>query len=287
MLIERAPAKLNLTLDVVGRRADGYHEIRTVMQAVDLCDEVALSRTDGGGIRLSLSDPSLPADGSNSCHKAATCFLEATRLPCPGVSIHVTKRIPQQAGLAGGSADAAAVLRGLNRLFGAGLSARALCEIGARVGADVPFCIEGGAALATGIGEQLAPLPPLRDVWIVIAKPPVGVSTQAAYAAIDTTAMPLTRPAETRMIEALGKGDPALAGSLLCNVFEQVLSLPAVSEIRREMAAFSPLGSAMTGSGSAVFSLFASEIAAQNCATALAARRQTFVCCPLPRSPLS
>lgn len=287
MVTERAPAKLNLTLDVTGRRADGYHEIRTVMQTVDLCDEVTVRLTRDHGIRLELSDPSLPTDHRNTCHQAAARFFEATGLVCPGVSIRVTKRIPQQAGLAGGSADAAAVLRGLNRLLRAGLSARELCEIGALVGADVPFCVQGGTALATGIGEQLTPLPPLGAVWIVLAKPPVGVSTKAAYEAIDAAAVPLTRPAETRMIEALSAGDAALVGSRLCNVFEQALALPEVAAIRRHMATCSPLGSAMTGSGSAVFALFADESAARDCARALSPHARTFVCRPVARRALS
>ncbi len=283
MLTERAPAKLNLTLDIAGRRADGYHEIRTVMQTIDLCDEVTLCPQPGGGLRLTLSDPSLPADGRNTAWKAAEYFLERTGLSCPGLSIHVKKRIPQQAGLAGGSADAAAVLRGLNRLFAAGLSAQELRDIGGRVGADVPFCVEGGTVLATGIGEQLLPLPPLRDVWVVVAKPPVGVSTKAAYEAVDTASAYLTRPQETRMIETLSAGDTALVGALLCNVFEQALALPEVAGLRRQLAPFSPLGCAMTGSGSAVFALFADEADAHACAAALSSSAQSFVCRPMPR----
>lgn len=161
-----APAKINLTLDITGRREDGYHLIHTIMQAVDFTDEVRVSLREAGGIRLTVSDPTLPADARNTAYRAAAAFLATVDLEeaLPGVDIHVTKRIPMEAGLAGGSADAAAVLTALNRLTDAHMTAEELCEIGQTVGADVPFCILGGAAAATGASapfcRRCPPCPP-------------------------------------------------------------------------------------------------------------------------------
>ncbi|MBR3289908.1 MAG: 4-(cytidine 5'-diphospho)-2-C-methyl-D-erythritol kinase, partial [Clostridia bacterium] len=205
-----APAKINLTLDILGTRADGYHELRTVMQTVDLADTVTVERTEDEGITLSLSDPALPCDRRNTAYAAAEVFFAALqkRGGQPfGVRIHVTKIIPQQAGMAGGSADAAAVLRGLNTLAGHPFSPDDLCALGAQVGADVPFCVRGGAALATGIGERLSPVPSLPDnLFIVVCKPPVGVSTGAAYAAVDAALAAVTPSDEAGLLAALQAG---------------------------------------------------------------------------------
>ena len=278
-----APA--NLTLDVLGRRADGYHDLRTVMQTVDLCDMVTLERTQGEGIALSLSDPMLPTDRRNTAYAVAEGFFAALTAHggTPfGVRIFVQKTIPQQAGMAGGSADAAAVLRGLNRLAGDPFSLDELCALGAKIGADVPFCVRGGAALATGIGEILTPVPSLSDsVCIVVCKPPVGVSTGAAYAAVDAKLSAVTPSDESGLLAALHAGDAAGVGARLHNTFEQALAIPEVTEILRRMLAFSPLGCRMTGSGSATFALFADEAAARACADALAPFGETFVCHPL------
>ena len=277
-----APAKVNLTLDILGRRADGYHILRTVMQTVDLCDTVTLERTDKK-ISLSLSDPALPTDRRNTAFAAAEVFFAAlTERGAPfGARIFVEKRIPQQAGMAGGSADAAAVLRGLNRLAGDPFSMEELCAIGAQIGADVPFCVRGGAALATGIGEQLTPVPGLPDrVFVVVCKPPVGVSTGAAYTAVDEKLAAVTPSDEEGLLAALHAGDAAGVGARLHNAFEQALALPEVTAILTRMRAFAPLGCRMTGSGSATFALFADETAAHACASALANLGNTFVCHP-------
>ena len=279
-----APAKINLTLDVLGRRADGYHDLRTIMQTVDLCDTVTLERT-GEGISLSLSDPALPTDRRNTVYAAAEAFFAALteRGEAPfGVRIFVEKTIPQQAGMAGGSADAAAVLRGLNRLAGDPFSPDALCALGAEIGADVPFCVRGAAALATGIGEVLTPVPGLSDgVFIVVCKPPVGVSTGAAYAAVDAKLAAVTPSDEAGLLAALRAGDAAGVGARLHNAFEQALAIPDVTDILTRMRAFTPLGCRMTGSGSATLAPFADEDAARACTEALTPLGETFVCHPL------
>lgn len=274
-----APAKINLTLDITGRRADGYHLLRTVMQTVDLCDTVTLI-VGGEGIRLTVSDDAVPADERNTAWKAAALFYEAAEIQ-PAVDILIEKRIPQQAGMAGGSADAAAVLRGLNYLYGEPLTESVLVMLAEKVGADVPFCVLGGTTLATGIGEELTPLPAMPPVWITVVKPEIGVSTGEAYAAVDSAALPLHAQREERLLAAVAAGDAAAVGANLFNVFDEALSLPAVALIKAAMAAYRPLGCQMTGSGSAVFALFDSEEQAQAAADGLTAMGETFVCRPV------
>ena len=181
----KAFAKINLSLDITGVLENGYHQLEMIMQSVSLCDKVTITTSDASqGISLSCSVPSLCPMEQNTAYKAANLFFEYCRIS-PSVSLYIEKHIPSQAGLAGGSADAAAVLHGLNRLFQTHLTQEQLCEIGVQVGADVPFCICGGTMLATGIGEKLSPLPALPPCYIVICKPPVSVSTQEAYHTVD------------------------------------------------------------------------------------------------------
>lgn len=268
MVTVTAPAKVNLTLDILGKRADGYHEIATVMQAVELADTVTLELNDSGKISLSIQGAELPADEHNTAWVAARLFLQARGTPSQGVHIALDKHVPMQAGMAGGSADAAGVLVGLNALTGAAWPMERLCEIGAQVGADVPFCLCGGTALATGIGTTMRPLTPLADCTIVLIKPPVDVSTAAAYAAIDSAPM-LYRPDNDAMCMALQKGSLPRVGNLMCNVFEQALALPEVERLVAAVRAFAPRGCCMTGSGSVVFALFDEESTAQQCAASL------------------
>jgi len=275
-----APAKLNLTLDVLGVRADGYHEMKSVMQAVDLCDTVELTET-AGGITLAIMGSDLVPDERNTAYKAAAAFLQYIHREEYGVHIDLHKHIPMQAGMAGGSADAAAVLVGMNALTGAGLSTETLCEIGAAVGADVPFCVAGGAAVASGIGTTLQAVTPLVNGYIVAAKPAVSVSTAEAYRAIDS-AVGLPTPDHDGMCAAMAAGDLCRVGALLCNVFENALALPAVSELLDEMRAFSPCGCRMTGSGSVAFALFAEEAAATRCAEVLRENyNEVYICRPI------
>ena len=263
-VIVSAPGKVNLTLDILGRRPDGYHEIATVMQAVTLADTVTLTPDASGRLSLSIHGAPLQPDENNTACLAARRFWEYVGVPENGLHIRLDKRVPMQAGMAGGSADAAGVLVGLNALTGAGLSSEELCAIGARVGADVPFCVCGGTAFATGTGTEMTALPPLPDCAIVLAKPPVGVSTAAAYAAIDRASR-LRHPDNDAMRRALEDGQIASVGRLMGNVFEEALALPEVERLVAAITAFSPCGCCMTGSGSVVFALFDDEEAAAHC----------------------
>ena len=179
-----APAKVNLTLIVDARRDDGYHDVSTVMQTVGLYDTLTLTG-GGSGLTMTCTDPDLPTDGSNLVLRAAALFCRELHLPAPDLHLHLQKRIPSQAGLGGGSSDAAAVLRAMRTLYAPEVSDAELERMAARLGSDVPFFIRGGTALATGRGERLAPLPRLREGWFVIVKPPEGFSTPAMYRRLD------------------------------------------------------------------------------------------------------
>lgn len=277
----RAPAKVNLTLDVLGLRPDGYHEIATVMQAVDLTDTVTLTADRSGRVTVEVKGARLPLDRHNTAVSAALSYLRRIGKTRFGVHITLEKRVPMQAGMAGGSADAAGVLVGLDQLTGANLGTRTLCELGAEVGADVPFCVLGGTALATGTGTELTPLTPLPDCWILAVKPPVGVSTAVAYAAIDNAPM-LYRPDNDGMCRALQQGRLPRVGQLMCNVFEHALALPEVEKAVSAVKEFSPLGCCMTGSGSVVFALFEKKEQAQTGASALREQGydRVFLCRP-------
>ena len=273
-----APAKINLTLDVVGVRADGYHLLESVMQSVDCCDTITATATDGEVTLEVLGAPLCPVE-KNTAYRAAQVFLRETGVT-GGVAMTLHKRIPQQAGMGGGSADAAAALIALDKLYGTRLSVDALCAMGLQVGADVPFCVRGGTAMVTGIGEGLEPLPALPDCYIVIAQPADGVSTAAAYAALDRAPIP-THPDHPAILAALRDGDLRGVCAAVFNVFEPATALEGVVAIRRRMAEFSPLASQMTGSGSAVFAVFEDAARAQACADALAGEFPTaFVCRP-------
>ena len=273
-----APAKINLTLNMEGRRADGYHLLSSVFQSISLCDTVRVTRTDIAGIALSVSDAAVPADERNTAHKAARLFFEHIgQTPC--VAMEIEKTIPQQAGLGGGSADAAAVLVGLNALYGEPLSETDLCDLGERVGADVPFCIVGGTRFVEGIGEIMTPMPAMPPCSVLVVKSPVGVSTKEAYAAVDSVA---TEPADqAAMRAAFDRGDLSAIGALLSNAFEQALDLPEVEAILDAMRACAPLGCMMSGSGSAVFALFTDDKAARACAHSLPLSVSKYVCEPL------
>ncbi len=259
-MLLHAPAKINLALDILGRRQDGYHFIDTVMQAVDLCDEVELALT-GGGIEVECLGMKLPAGEGNTAYRAARLFFERTGLKS-GVKIRIDKRIPAGAGLAGGSADAAAVLVGLNALLQAGLTVRELCEIGVKVGADVPFCILGGTARIGGIGEKLTPLPALCGCWFVVVKPAVSVSTAEAYRAFDEKGSKGKGDIDA-VVRAVAKGDIESIGSLAFNAFEDVIELEDVMRAKEELLSRGALGAAMSGSGSAVFGIFDEKGAAE------------------------
>lgn len=277
----KAPAKINLSLDVLGKRPDGYHELATVMQTVDLYDEITLTGNDSGTVTVSCDAEGVPCDDSNICAKAAYRFFDYCRLPVSGVHIDIKKKIPAQAGLAGGSSDGAAVILGLNQLFQARRSPKELTDIAARVGADVPFCLAGGTRLCTGIGETMTKLPSLHGVFIVICKPDtVSVSTAEAYRMVD--ALPPHACYSDEMVKALYSRDLFMITATLFNDFELALQIPEVAVIKKKMLSLKAKGAGMSGSGSAVFAIFSSEKPAKRCAEALKADYpQTFLCKPV------
>ena len=279
----RARAKINLTLDVTGRREDGYHTVEMVMQSIALHDTVRVTTIHGEkkprGIVLSCSLPFLPTDERNLAYRAAELFYKETGALLETCEIHIEKRIPVAAGLAGGSTDAAAVLRALNALHTAGLTDDELCEMGLKLGADVPFCIDGGAAAAAGIGEKLTPVESHLPLWLVITKPKAGCSTPAMYRRIDEMGESLRQRFTTQeAAEALEKGDLARLCGSLYNVFEEVTALPELSEIRQELRRSGALAAIMTGSGSAVFGIFPEESAAKAAAEKMAESRWAIGC---------
>lgn len=275
---ERAYAKINLTLDVGAKRADGYHEITSVMQRISLWDTVTVERGTGCDSLL-CSVPVTEDVNDNLCMKALRVFFTETAMESGGVSITLEKHIPTQAGLGGGSTDAAAYLRGMDRLYGLGLCREGLRALAAELGADVPFCIDGGAAAAAGIGERLTPVESHLPLWLVITKPKAGCSTPAMYRRIDEMGESLRQRFTTQeAAKALEKGDLAgLCGSLY-NVFEEVTALPELSEIRQELRQSGALAAMMTGSGSAVFGIFPEEAVAKAAAEKMAESRWA-ICC--------
>lgn len=274
----RAAAKLNFSLDILGKREDGYHLMDMVMQTVDLYDEIAIEA--GDGIRVSADAPGVPEGPGNIAWKAADAFFRETGLPC-GAVISIRKRIPSQAGMAGGSADAAAVLTGLNALYQAGLSLEQLQQIGVKVGADVPYCLVGGTARVTGIGEKVVPMPQMREGFCVIVKPQAGTSTAEAFRRFDA-AFGLKRPNNERLLEAMAAGELSRLGECMENVLEQSEQNPAVAEAKAALLRCGALAAQMTGSGSAVFGVFAEEAAAQQCRESLEREgRQVFLTRPV------
>ena len=261
-----APAKINLFLDITGKLDNGYHSLFMVMQSIGLCDEITLEKNGLGEIFLTCSESRLPADKRNIAYKAAVAFFEATNIE-PDVTIGLKKRIPFEAGLAGGSADAAAVIVGLNELYCTGLSEFELCEIGLRVGSDVPFCIAGGTCLSQNTGGVLSRLKPLADCCIVLAKPEAGVSTAEAYAAADNAS--IYRPDSMRMLDACEKGDFDGICRYAGNVFEQVIEVAERVDFRRIMNSNGASLCQMSGSGPTVFGLFKEKENAEKCAEEL------------------
>lgn len=257
-----APAKINLFLDIIGRLDNGYHSLFMVMQSVGLSDKVTLEESGENGIFLTCSEESLPTDKKNIAYKAAIAFCEKAEIE-PKIKIHIEKNIPFAAGLAGGSADAAAVIVGMNELYKTNFSRRELCEIGLKVGSDVPFCIVGGTCLSQSTGGVLSELKPLKDCCIVLAKPEAGVSTAEAYAAADNTY--LYHPDSIRMLDACEKGDFEGICRYAGNVFEQVIEVVDRIEFKRIMRKHGVSLCQMSGSGPTVFGIFEEKENAENC----------------------
>ena len=266
-LREGAFAKINLTLDVLGKRPDGYHDIQSVMQTISIRDDVEVEVGTAKPWTLSCDKEDVPQDSSNLAWKAAEIFCRAAKRDPEGVAIRITKRIPTQAGLGGGSADAAAVLRALNRHYDYPFSIYALAELGAEVGSDVPFCTLGGTVLCQGRGERLRKLPDLPETLFVVCKPDFPVSTPELYRRLDETAI-ARRPDHTAMEAAIVQGDVGAIAGQLCNVFEPVVTEKhlELNYIKSLMNSYGALGFAMSGSGPSVYAIAPSfEYAAVIC----------------------
>lgn len=267
-LTEGAPAKINLTLDVTGLRDDGYHNISSIMQTVSVRDDIEILLDTGKPWKIECNVESIPTDETNLVWKAARLFFDTFGDEPDGIEIRITKRIPSQAGMAGGSADAAAVLRALNRWKGYPLSVYALCELGAKIGSDVPFCCLCGTALCEGRGENLTKLPDAPEMFYCICKPgELDFSTPELYRKLDQKVI-AKNPDNTAMRAALQRGDLEEIGKNVCNVFEEVTipENPEINYIKSIMMTYGAYGSLMTGSGSAVYGIFDSfEYAAVAC----------------------
>lgn len=274
----KAAAKLNFSLDILGIRPDGYHEMDMVMQTINLFDDVELSKAG----TISVFSDGSPDGPENLAWKAAEAFFRAAKRS-GGARIRLTKRIPVQAGMAGGSADAAAVLIGLNALYDACLSPEALRDAGLSVGADVPYCLIGGTARVRGIGEIVEPMPPFLSGYLVVAKPAIGISTAEAFRRFDR-AENLRHPDIAALLSAMEKGQLDALSLFMENVLEQSEQNETVETLRQELLKNGALAARMTGSGSAVFGLFSEKEAASRCAVALAGEnRQIFVTKPYPK----
>ena len=249
-----AAAKINLLLDITGQLENGYHSLCMVMQSVSLCDTVTLEKTDSQTIELTCSDSRLPCDRRNIAIKAALMFFTEAGVKNEGLKIHIEKRIPLSAGLAGGSADAAAVICGLDALYGTGLCQSALCSIGLKVGSDVPFCITGGTKLVENVGEKISPLPPFENCYVVLAKPGQSVSTAEAYAKFN--GIEINHPDNASMINAMKSCDYEGVCRYSGNVFEQVIDLPEFEKIRGVLKKCGADLIRMSGSGPTMFGLF-------------------------------
>lgn len=259
----KALAKINLGLDVLGRRENGYHDVRMVMQSIYLYDEVKIEKTEAPGIALASNLSFLPTGEGNIAYKAAQLLTEEFEIG-EGVKITLNKHIPVAAGLAGGSSNAAAVLFGMNRMFRLGLTREELMARGVRLGADVPYCIMRGTVLAEGIGEELSVLPAMPKCTVLIAKPPVSVSTKVVYEALDAKEI-VEHPDIDGIIEGLKKHSLKQVAECMGNVLEDVTipMHPVIEQIKGEMKEAGALNAMMSGSGPTVFGLFESRAAAR------------------------
>lgn len=266
-LYEGAFAKLNLTLDVLGKREDGYHDIQSVAQTISIRDDVEIDIGTGKPWKLLCTDPNIPTDEKNLAWKAAKAYCDTMKKDPNGIEIRIKKRIPSGAGMGGGSADAAAVLRALNRYYEEPLSVLALAELGMQVGSDVPVCVLGGTVMVEGRGERLRKLPDMPECIFVVCKPDFSVSTPELYGRIDEVAIPF-RPDHRAMESALLSGDLERVAEQLCNVFDPIVSADhlELNYIKSICNTYGALNQQMTGTGSAVFAIMPSfEYAAVVC----------------------
>lgn len=255
----KAMGKINLALDVLGRRENGYHDVRMVMQSVQIFDRLLIEKSRDAGIRVKTNRSYLPTDENNLVYQAAKLLIDEFGIT-EGVNIDLKKFLPVAAGMAGGSSDAAAVLFGMNRMFRLGLTQEELMKRGLLIGADIPFCIMRGTVLAEGIGEILTPLAPVPQCHVLIAKPPISISTKTIYERIDTKGVDV-HPDIDGMLRAIAENDLRGVASCLGNVLEQVTreDCPLIKQIEETMLSHGAIGAAMSGSGPTVFGLFEEE----------------------------
>lgn len=282
-LYEGAFAKLNLTLDVLGKREDGYHDLKSVMQTISIRDDIEIDIGTGKPWTLECDKDDIPTDERNLAWKAAKVYLDAMGKDPNGLAIRITKRIPSQAGMGGGSADAAAVLRALNRHYGEPLSIFALAELGAQVGSDVPFCTLCGTAMVEGRGERLRKLPDMPDCVFVICKPEFSVSTPELYKKIDECTI-AKHPDNQAMESAILSGDLGRVAENVWNVFDPVVTEEhlELNYIKSLCNTYGALTQQMTGSGSAVFAIMPNfEYAAVLCSMLKGNYPQVFIAKPV------
>ena len=283
----QAPAKVNLALDILGRREDGYHDLSTVMQTISLADTVEVRRQPSG-FSLTVQGEAFPLREKTMEQRAAEAFFSSLGQPVPGLAVTLSKVTPAYGGLGGGSADIAAMLRLLRREYCPDMQEEALEAIGLTVGSDIPFCLRGGTALAQGRGERLRDLPALPQCWFVVCKPAFGIPTPELFALVDKS-KPQFSPDIEGMIRALESGDLAGIAARMGNVFEEYLPRPywEIFSLKEALLAQGALGAAMSGSGSAVFGLFVREREAREAAAVLKETgTQTFVARPVSREEM-
>lgn len=259
----KALAKINLGLDVVRRREDGYHEVRMIMQTIHLYDQLTLERSKEPGIRITTNLNFLPVNENNLVYKAGMLLMEEFHME-EGIDVNLVKRIPVAAGMAGGSTDAAAMLYGMNEMFGLGLSRQELMDRGVKIGADVPYCLMRGTALAEGIGEELTQLPPMVKCPVLIAKPQISVSTKFVYQNLKLDENTIHPDIDLLQRDILAKDLEAIARDM-GNVLETVTipEYPIIAEIKAQMLKSGAINSMMSGSGPTVFGLFADQETAE------------------------
>ena len=282
-LREFAFAKINLTLDVLGKREDGYHDLKSVMQTVSIRDDIEIDLGTEKPWKLICDKDDIPTDERNLAWKAAKLFFETTKKDPNGIEIRITKRIPSQAGMGGGSADAAAVLRALNTHYNAPFSILALAELGGQIGSDVPFCVLGGTAMVEGRGERLRKLPDMQDCFMVVCKPDFSCSTAELYAELDKAEI-AKRPDNKAMESALYAGDLGKIAENIWNVFDPIVTKKhlELNYIKSICNSYGAVAQQMTGSGSAVFAITDSfEYAAVICNMLKDNYPQIYICKPV------
>ncbi len=278
-----AYAKINLMLDIIAKRTDGYHDLFMIMQSVSTHDTVTVTENGSKKISITCRTEGIPLDEKNICWKAADAFFRYTKKRNKGIHIDIKKRIPHAAGLAGGSADGAAVIIALNKIFHTGLRDEELCKIGAEIGADLPFCLTGGTLLAQGIGDKLSKIKPLKKCYIVLAKPDFDVNTGYAYKQFDHFGK-IRTPDKFGMLCAMQSRSLTAICSKMENVFEQFIEVPKRIDIKEILKKNGALGVCMSGSGPTVFGIFDNRENAQDAADELRGiAKDIDICTPVRR----